>query len=164
MSFIRVVFKWLLITAIVLVFFLMVLLGLGYLLKENEQATNQLKTKLNEESVLKQAKEARKKALFRIKSTNALTKKLTAVDKSRQKIIDNNSSCETSKDCLLLHTNSQALGCIVAVNGIGIAILLKTASDENVSKAPAESCQQAYTLQSELILSCQNNTCTFAQQ
>jgi hypothetical protein len=148
----------------VLVFFLIVLLGLGYLLKENEQATNQLQIKLNEEAVLKQAKEARKKALFRVKPPSDLPKKLTAFDKSRQKIIVNNTSCETPKDCLLLQTNSQALGCLVAVNTTGVAILLKTANDEGLLQSQNEACQQAYTRQNEIILSCQNNTCTFAQQ
>lgn len=164
MSFLRVVFKWLLITAIVLVFFLMVLLGLGYLLKENEDSTNQLKIKLNEEAALQQAKEARKKALFRVKTTNVLTEKIAELNKSRQKIIANNTSCETAKDCLLLHTNSQALGCIVAVNTTGVAILLKTANDESLLQPQADDCQQAYARQSDLILSCQNNTCTFTRQ
>ena len=38
----RALFRWLIIAVIVLVLFLAVLLGLGYLLKENEDVTHQL--------------------------------------------------------------------------------------------------------------------------
>lgn len=155
-------FKWLLITVVVLVFFLLVLLGLGYLLKENEVTTNQLKIKLNQEQQLTQEKEARKQALFRVKPVNSATQKFTAFEQSQQKIIENNLSCKTEKDCLVLHTNSQALGCIVAVNATGIAILLKTANEQNNSKELTNDCQQAYSQGSSLILTCKNNACTFA--
>ena len=50
----RTLVKWLVITLLVLVLFLIVLLALGYLLKENEETTNQLKVKLNQETKLKQ--------------------------------------------------------------------------------------------------------------
>jgi hypothetical protein len=140
----------------------MVLLGLGYLLKENEATTNQLKIKLNQETRLAQEKEARKQALFRVKPINSATQKLTVFEKSQQNIIENNLSCKTEKDCLVLHTNSQALGCIVAVNATGVAILLKTANEQKISNEQTNGCQQAYSQESSLKLACQNNTCTFA--
>jgi hypothetical protein len=140
----------------------MVLLGLGYLLKENEATTNQLKIKLNQETRLAQEKEARKQALFRVKPINSTTQKLTVFEKSQQNIIENNLSCKTEKDCLVLHTNSQALGCIVAVNATGVAILLKTANEEKISNEQTNGCQQAYSQESLFKLTCQNNTCTFA--
>lgn len=157
----RTLFKWLLITVVVFMFFFMVLLGLGYLLKENEEATNQLKIKLNQEAQLKQEKEIWKQALFRVKPSSYLTEKLTVFEQSQQKIIANNASCQTPKDCLLVHTNSQALGCIVAVNSTGVAILLKTANEEKGSKVPTNDCQQAYSQETVLTLSCKNNTCAF---
>jgi len=137
------------------------LLGLGYLLKENEATTNQLKIKLNQEQQLAQKKEARKQALFRVKTENFATQKLTSFEQSQQKIIVNNLSCNTEKDCLVLHTNSQALGCIVAVNATGVAILLKTASEQKASKLQTNDCQQTYSQESTLILICKNNACTF---
>jgi len=155
----RTLFKWLIITVIVLSFFLMVLLGLGYLLKENEEKTNQLKVTLNQEALLKQEKEARKQARFQVKPVDSLTQRLTVFEQSQQKIIANNSSCDTPKDCLVLHTNSQALGCIVAVNSTGIAILLKTASEQKAAKLQTNDCQQVYSQEKILPLVCQNNTC-----
>lgn len=140
----------------------MVLLGLGYLLKENEETTNQLKVKLSQETLLAQEKEARKEALFRVKPVNSTTQKLTVFEKSQENIIANNLSCKTEKDCLVLHTNSQALGCIVAINATGVAILLKTANEQKNSKEQTNGCQQEYSQRSSLVLACQNNTCTFA--
>ncbi len=157
----RTLFKWLIITVIVLVFFFMALLGLGYLLKENEEKTNQLKITLNQEALLKQEKEARKQALFRGKPRDSLKKKLTAFEQSQQKIITNNSSCQNQKECFLVHTDSQALGCIVAVNSTGVAILLKTASEQKASKLQTNDCQQVYSQETVFPLFCQNNTCMF---
>jgi hypothetical protein len=158
----RTLFKWLLITAVVLLFFLMMLLGLGYLLKENEATTNQLKIKLNQEQQLAQKKEARKQALFQVRPENFATQKLTSFEQSQQKIIVNNLSCNTEKDCLVLHTNSKALGCVVTVNATGIAILLKTTSEQKNSQELINDCQQAYSQESSFKLTCQNNACTFA--
>jgi hypothetical protein len=159
----RTLLKWLVITIIVLMLFLIVLLGLGYLLKENEEVTNQLKIKLTQEAQLKQEKEARRKALFRIKPTHLLKQELTVFEQSQQRIITDNSSCETKKECFLVHTNSQALGCIAVVNSTGIAILLKTASELNEPKLPTNECRQTYSQETLLTLSCQSNTCLFTR-
>lgn len=45
--------KWLIITIVVIAGFITVLLGLGYLLHENEQETRQLKEQLDAESLKK---------------------------------------------------------------------------------------------------------------
>jgi short subunit fatty acids transporter len=44
-------FKWLVITAIVVVVFTLILLGLGYLLKENEKETRELKYRIDNNQV-----------------------------------------------------------------------------------------------------------------
>ncbi len=157
----RILFKWLLITAFALVLFLIVLLGLGYLLKENEETTNQLKVKLNQESKLQQEKEARRQALFLVKTKKHITQKLTSFEKSQQKIITNNLYCKTNQECFLVQTDSKVLGCIVAVNSTGLAILLKTSNAQKVSDA--SNCQREYSRETELTLSCQNNTCAFVE-
>lgn len=156
----RTLVKWLVITLLVLVLFLIVLLALGYLLKENEETTNQLKVKLNQETKLKQEKAARRQALFLVKPNKGLTQNLTPFEKSQQKIITDNLYCQTNKECFLVQTDSKALGCIVAVNSTGLAILLKTS---NAQTPKASDCQREYLQETELTLSCQNNTCAFVQ-
>lgn len=155
-------FKWLVITVIVLVLFLTVLLALGYLLKENEQVTSQLKIKSVQDAQRKQDKEARRKALFNVKPTHLLTKTLTSFELSQQKIITDNASCQSPKECFMVHTDSKALGCIVAVNATGVAILLKTASEANLTDMSTNDCQQTYSQNSVSTLFCQNNTCSYA--
>lgn len=155
------ILKWLVITAIVLVVFLIVLLGLGYLLKENEQTTSQLKVKLAQETQRQQEKEARRQALFLVQPTSSLTPKLTVFEKSQQKVIADNLSCQTTKECFLMHTNSQALGCIVAVNATGAVILLKTVDEQSSPRSIVNPCQQEYSTATALSLTCQNNTCSF---
>jgi hypothetical protein len=161
---VRVLFKWLIISMIVLVLFLALLLGLGYLLKDNEEVTHQLIIKSEHDAQLKQNKEVRRQALFKIKSTPILPQKLTSFEQSQQKIITENVSCESSKECFLVHTNSKMLGCIVAVNATGVAILLKTVSEEGLTKISTNDCQQNYLQESVLISSCKNNTCLYTHE
>jgi uncharacterized membrane protein len=65
----RTLFKWLVITVIVVVVFLIALLALGYLLKENEKTTQQLKIKSTQDAQIQQVKEARRQSLFQVKPT-----------------------------------------------------------------------------------------------
>ncbi|MCW8863325.1 MAG: hypothetical protein OQK09_05455 [Colwellia sp.] len=159
--FYRSAFKWLFITVIVLVGFLVVLLFLGYLLKENEVITTKLKTKLDHEARQQQAKEARKsEPFYNIKVP------LTATEKSQQKIIADNQSCQMDNQCFLVHTDSQALGCIVSVNTKGAAILIRVGAQNkplntrNEYSAQAQ-CQLEYSKQGELLAQCVQNRCTF---
>ena len=151
----RVAFKWLSITVIVLVGFLVVLLFLGYLLKENEIKTTKLKAQLDQEAYQRQAKENRKNTL---PSFSQIT--LSASEKSQQSIIANNLDCQSDKQCFLVHTHSLALGCIVAVNANGAAILLKISS-MNENKPLASNCKQEYENTHEIIAQCQNSLCSF---
>lgn len=149
-------FKWLTITIIALTGFLIVLLFLGYLLKENEAATTQLKAKLEQEAYQQQEKENRKSnPSFHFPIT------LTPLEKSQQKIIANNRRCHTNKQCFLVHTHKQALGCIVAVNTAGAAILLRVLSEKEDQHIVNKQCMQEYEKQGELLAQCRNSMCSF---
>lgn len=154
--FYRTAFKWFTITVIAIVVFLIVLLFLGYLLKENEVKTTQLKTQLEQERHQQQAKEQRQNSPF-----SHLPSTLTTLEKSQQQIIADNLSCQTDQQCFLVQTQSQALGCFVVVNTTGAAILLKIASQNENSQAASEYCQLEHTKQPSLVAQCRNNACSF---
>lgn len=154
--FYRTAFKWLTITLIVLAAFLIVLLFLGYLLKENEQKTTKLKKQLEHDAYQRQEKENRKSNPF-----SHLPASLNSLEKSQQKIIGDNLSCQTDKQCFLVHTHSQALGCIVAVNTKGAAILLKISSDNESQQSSSEYCRLEYEKQHALSAKCRNSLCSF---
>ena len=150
----RVAVKWFIITAVVLIGFLVALLFLGYLLKENEVKTTKLKTQLDQEAYQRQAKANRKKNFYSVSQVT-----LSASEKSQQKIIANNLDCQLDKQCFLVHTESQSLGCIVAVNTNGAVILLKIAS-ESKNKPSSNNCQQEYENAHDLSVQCRNNLCS----
>ncbi len=154
--FYRTAFKWLTITVIVLGAFLTVLLFLGYLLKENAAVTTKLKTQLEQETRQQQAKEADKNKLF-----SHLKVPLTVTEKSQQKIIAANQGCDTDKQCFLVHTHSQAVGCIVSVNTKGAAILLKIGGQHKKQQLANKPCQQVYAKQQALSAQCFQNRCSF---
>jgi short subunit fatty acids transporter len=152
----RTAFKWLSITVIVLVGFLMVLLFLGYLLKENAETTTKLKAKLEQDAYQQQVKENRKRNPYSQLSTS-----LNLLEKSQQKIIADNLSCQTDKQCFLIHTHSQALGCIVTLNTTGAAILLKVFPKNENQQGANRHCQQEYAKQDKLFAQCINSQCSF---
>jgi len=154
--FFRAAFKWLAIAVIVVFAFLVVLLFLGYLLKENAVKTTQLKAQLEQAAVQQQEKSRRLN-----NSSANLQSQLTTIEKSQQEIITNNRSCNTSKQCFLVHTNSQVLGCIVSVNTTGAAILLKVASEKKSDETSNELCQQVYLKQRALNAQCRSGLCSF---
>jgi hypothetical protein len=92
-----------------------------------------------------------------------LTPKLTLFEQSQQKIITDNSVCQSKKECFLVQTNNQALGCIVVVNATGVAILLKTVSELNLPQVITNDCQQTYSNEPILLPACQNYTCSIAR-
>ena len=154
--FYRSAFKWLSITVIVLVGFLVMLLFLGYLLKENEAATTQLKAQLEQDAYQQQEKEQRRKDLF-----YPLPNTLNSFEKSQQKIITDNLSCQTDAQCFLMHSHSQALGCVVSVNTTGAAILLKITPQKESLQLSSDYCQQEYIKKQHLSAQCRNNRCSF---
>ena len=133
--------KWLGIAVVVLASFLIILLGLGYLLKENKAETTILKQKLDQQTYQKQVNQQQKIERQKIPSLQALT----PIEQSLQQIISSNLSCKTNKQCILFDTGSQALGCTVAVNIKGAAILIKTTGD-TVEGIPINSCHTNQTL------------------
>ncbi len=153
--FYRTAFKWLTITIIVLISFLAVLLFLGYLLKENEQSTIKLIDRLEQEAQQQLAEVKQDQLLYYAE------KSLTTLEKSQQKIIAFNQTCQTDQQCFLVHTQSPALGCIVSVNTQGAAILLKVKTHNQAGLSPVNACQHEYKNQGKQIAHCRNNTCSF---
>jgi len=153
--FYRVAIKWLSITVIVLVGFLVILLFLGYLLKENEVKITKLKAQLEQEAFQRQEKDNRKDAFFTSSQAN-----LSAAEKSQQKIIANNLDCQSDRQCFVVHTHSQAIGCIVAVNIEGTAILLKVSSENENKSSSGRGCQKEYQKLHEISAQCKNNLCS----
>jgi hypothetical protein len=146
------VVKWLTIIGIVLIGFLVMLLFLGYLLKENEVKTIQLKAKLANEAMLEQAQETTKNSAVYSQIT------LSAFEKSQQKIIENNLDCQSDKQCFLVQTDSENVGCIVAVNTTGAVILLKVTSTKK-HQSSKNFCLETYQQAPELSAKCSNNLC-----
>jgi preprotein translocase subunit SecG len=155
--------KWLTITLIAVVIFITILLGLGYLLKEHEIATTQLKHQLDQERAAQKSKEKRNEhklntvietSLINVAAkTNQLTSKTFVSVK--QKILLENLTCSSKKQCVLINITFGELACAFAINTIGASLLAKTADETNsVVKCPH------YPQKSQL--SCQNNLCSYS--
>lgn len=154
--FYRTAFKWLTITVIVLGAFLMVLLFLGYLLKENEEITTKLKLELEQEASEQQAKNERKNNPF-----ERLSVPLTPTEKSQQSVITGNQYCERDNQCFVVHTESKALGCVVAINTTGAAILLKISAQNNRNVISSNRCLDEYARHQEVAAQCRENRCSY---
>lgn len=148
----RILVKWFVIIVIVLVGFLTFLLFLGYLLKENEVKTTKLKAELEQEAY-QQQEQRNNTALHSPASLNAF-------EKSQQKIIKNNLHCQSKSQCFVVHTNSKAIGCMVAVNTTGAAILLKIAA-ENTHHSSDNDCKKEYKYTQKISVQCESNICVF---
>lgn len=123
----NIMYKWLTVMGIVCLGFVIVLLSLGYLLKENEVATTALKQKLDQQKQLNSSDKNTSKAV------------LILVDKQQEQenklnyfksIIIKNLTCSTSQQCVLVNTKEPDLNCIVAVNTIGASLVKKTLKKE----------------------------------
>lgn len=123
--------KWLGVAVIVLVGLLITLLGLGYLLKENKAEVTVLKVKLDQQAYTQKLNQQKQRDKQKIPATNLLT----PFEVSLQQIISSNLSCDTNKQCLLFETDNKVLGCTVAINTTGAAILIKVAngSESNIA-------------------------------
>ena len=119
--------KWVGIAIIVLLVFLTTLLALGYLLKENKAYTTELKHSLEQEFYDQQLKQKQTNAAHQVTSNLPLT----AVEQSIHQIIEANLSCQTNKECVLFDTQQKKLGCMVALNTKGAAILIKVMSHQS---------------------------------
>jgi len=135
--------KWLTSLLVVVLGFAVVLLALGYLLKENEAQTTALKQELDQQrarELKEQAKKERSREdVFVLEPYEAEKTPLEAVvyspkvksDKSQPilasmtRVIREHSSCQSDKQCLLFNLDPKGTGCWLAVNTRGAAILAK---------------------------------------
>ena len=152
--------KWLTITLIAVLVFLILLLGLGYLLKEHKVATTQLKYQLARERAEQTVKEA-KQPLNSIIETSLVevvektTKNSKKISRSiKQNILIKNLTCASSKQCVLVEIEFKDLNCTFAINTIGASLLVKS-----VDVSSAVGTCPSYPKNSQL--SCQNNLCTY---
>ena len=154
--------KWLTITLIAVVAFITVLLGLGYLLKEHEIETTQLKQQLDQQRVQQKAREERKQQKFKPSVERSLVTLITTSktlpkqtpSSLKQKILIENLTCSSKKQCVLIDIHFVDVSCTFAINTIGASLLAK-ASDELTEAGRCPS----YPENSQL--SCQSNLCTF---
>jgi len=154
--------KWLTITLIAVIAFLSILLGLGYLLKEHEISTTHLKQQLDQERAAKKVKNQQKQQKLNTIVETPLTRVVANTMKSsrknssltKQKILIENLTCTSKKQCVLVDIEFSNLQCTFAINTIGASLLAKTTEDlSSVGKCPR------YPKNSQL--SCQSNLCTF---
>lgn len=144
--------KWLGIILVVFIGFTVILLSLGYLLKENEKQTTALKQQLDAER--EQLRNKIKKLSTNSQqpiSIELITTKVIKPSKNKQ-IIKENLTCVSSEQCLLVNVRFADLTCLVAVNTIGAAKLAKVTVDETV----VGECQNS-TEASQAV--CQQNLC-----
>ena len=152
--------KWLIITFIVLSGLMVILLGLGYLLAENEKSSTLLKNQLALEAQLQQEKLQQKRNL------SEYTKIITTDDvKATPKqtnanimalfedTLINNLTCVTIAQCKLVTIKFKNIDCQLASNVIGVSQLKKIATQ----KVSLDSCPMANQLSE---LACQQNICT----
>lgn len=158
--------KWLLITLIVLASFMTILLGLGYLLNENEKSTTVLKTQL--EQAAQAENERQERIRQRTTATDEISPpvklikpKMTAniagnslLVEQFEKIVINNLTCISVQQCQVVKVNFKNANCSIAINNIG-ALLLKKLNNQSeiISVCPKFSEQS--------LLSCQKNICAF---
>jgi len=154
--------KWFTITLIAVVIFVSVLLGLGYLLKEHEISTTHLKQQLDQERAAKKVKNQIKQQKLNtiietsrteiVENTTELPRRTARL--SKRKILIENLTCTSRKQCVLVDIEFTNLQCTFAINTIGASLFAKTTNDlSSVGKCPS------YPKNSQL--SCQSNLCTF---
>jgi len=155
------VFKWLVILLVVLSAFLVILLGLGYLLKEHEIETTALVEKIAKEEQLlaqKKAKQHIEKQSIKHDTDNAgvfviISDHEIALDQlpqyiesrknenvllsawqQKQNIIRQNLICQSELQCSLIDIQPRGSSCIVAINQIGALMLAKVKAKENTTE------------------------------
>jgi len=155
--------KWLTITLLAIFVFFTLLLGLGYLLKEHETATTQLKHQLDQKSAQQKAKEIRRNARFKpaidssMNNTSLSSKRSLRIGlgSKKQQILLENLTCTSTEQCLLIDIQFSDLSCAFAINTIGASLMTKIADDfSSVGKCPI------YPKNSQL--SCELNICSYS--
>lgn len=144
--------KWLLISILVLFTFIVLLLGLGYLLKENKIETTAFKQQLEQERIEQKTRLIEKSAKpASLLSTAPLLKSTHSI---KQKILLENLTCVSKQQCVLVNIEFSDLNCLFAINTIGASLVKNT----DIDKVAVGECPH-YPDNSEL--SCQHNICRY---
>jgi hypothetical protein len=136
--------KWLSISLTVLLVFSLILLGLGYLLQQNEKTTTALKQQLEQQRLAEIKKNLQVNSYPEVKiSLNNIDIKQIIVDdkensflqpdspnsseilQTPQQIIEENLICVANEQCVLATIGTKNKHCYVVVNSIGAAKLKK---------------------------------------
>ena len=169
--------KWIAITLFTLLCFMVVLLGLGYLLSENEKSTTILKHQLEQDAQLAQKKSSQDNNIGdypititaadgstispQIISTKSNSKQSSkavvasdaSIMQSFENTVINNLTCVTAAQCQVVSVKFKNINCQLASNMIGASQLKKIATSTiNIDTCPM------VTPQSQL--ACQQNICT----
>jgi hypothetical protein len=156
-------YKWLTIMGIVCLGFIVVLLSLGYLLKENEVATTALKLKLDQQNLLNNTDENTSTAILTFVDSNDVdsnriegNKASIAFLNKQKTIIAKNLTCVSTHQCTVVNTKRTELGCKVPINIIGASLLKKVIKQQSTSSSyVAGVCKNQGSVTSE----CKQNLC-----
>jgi len=158
--------KWLVISLVVFLGFFIVLLGLGYLLQENEKSVTVLKSQLDQQRSLQEKKQQKQAKIqstlsahssdliveYQQSSVELIEKKADEDVNSALVIISKNLTCVSVEQCVLVKTTLVNESCFVAINTIGAAKLAKLEDSENQENFCPEVIEKP-------LLSCQKNLC-----
>ena len=126
--------KWITIVGIVLAGFMVIILSLGYLLKQNEEKTTALVNQLEQEKREQQAKQQNinePRAVIRYHDASAKAKAMLAQVTG---IISGNLTCVESKQCQRVDLTFRDGECSVAVNMIGKKQLVTSSLNFDLNK------------------------------
>jgi len=144
--------KWLTIVAIVLSGFMLIILSLGYLLKQNEEKTTALVNQLAQEKHERQAKQQNvnePRAIIRYHDASA---KASAELAKVTDILSANLTCVENSQCQRVNLNFRDGECPVAVNMIGHKQLASHAMTFDLNK-------QCSTNEPSKVVVCKAATC-----
>jgi len=150
--------KWLAITLVVITAFMVILLGLGKLLHDNEQRVN---AQLMQETKHETPQQA---VVPNGPSSSKLVDKSTPIEVElapdiptsisvNKTIISSNLTCVTDHQCIVVEASFTDKSCKVAINTIGAAILAKAAADKT-------SIGNCLHLSENAVARCESNLCT----
>ncbi len=156
--------KWLVITLIAVVGFMAILLGLGYLLNENEKATTVLKAQLEQQALAEKRRQQRVRERTsmadysqRGEQSNKQVSKIVqpnieVMAQFEQTVIDN-LTCVSSSQCHAITVSFKNSNCTLAINAIGASLMRKI----NTQSSRINACPAAIE---NADASCQQNVCT----
>lgn len=158
---------------------MVILLGLGYLLQENEKATTALKQQLDQQRVAEQQRQKKRRQAkskhlpielehYKANEINTgdssdkiplIVETPISEQSSYQKIISENLTCVSTAQCLIVTVEFYNHDCLVAINSIGAAKLAKAkASTEN---SYIESCPHYLN---DMTAQCMMNICSLTSK